>query len=63
MAGGAIASDDPIELEEKYHEPNDMISMAAIEREVQYLDLMCMKYKKQPDELAFFEFRKESLEF
>ena len=45
MSGRAVAADDPIELEEKYHEPNDMISVAAIEHEVQYLDLMCMKYK------------------
>ena len=37
---GAIASDDPIELEEKFHEPNDMVSMKCIEAEVQYLSLM-----------------------
>lgn len=62
---GAIASDDPIELEEKYHDPNSMVSMKCIENEVEYLNLMCLKCKRdgKQDELEFFEFRKESLQF
>lgn len=43
---GAIASDDPIELEEKYHDPNAMVSMKCIETEVEYLNLMCLKCKR-----------------
>ena len=62
---GGIASDDPIELEEKFHEPNDMVSMKCIEAEVEYLSLMCQLSKRdgKQDELEFFEFRKESLQF
>ena len=61
-AGGAAAA-DPIELEEKYHDPNSMISMACIEHETQYLDLLLQKHRNSPDDYAFFEFRKESLQF
>ena len=40
-----------------------MVSMAVIEWEIKYLDLVLAKYKNSPDEYAFFEFRKESLSF
>ena len=58
-SAGAIASDDPIELEEKFHEPNDMVSMKCIEAEVQYLSLMAQLSKRdgKTDEQEFFEFR------
>ena len=39
-SGSAAAGTDPIELEEYYHEPNDMVSMKCIESEVEYLTLM-----------------------
>jgi len=37
--------------------------MAAIEHEAEYLGVLMLKYKSSPDEYAFFEFRKESLQF
>ena len=42
-----------------------MVSMKCIEAEVEYLSLMCALHKRdnKEDELAFFEFRKESLQF
>ena len=40
-----------------------MISMACIEHETQYLDLLLQKHRNSPDDYAFFEFRKESLQF
>ena len=43
-AGGASA-EDPIELEEKYHEIDSMKSMACIEHELKYLELILQKYK------------------
>ena len=62
---GGFDSDDPLALEEKYHEPNDMMSMKCIEAECEYLSLLCalMKRDNKGDELEFYEFRKESLEF
>ena len=53
---GTIASDDPIELEEKYHDPNSMVSMKCIESEVEYLSLMCQLCKRngKQDELEFY---------
>ena len=38
--GSGGASDDPIEMEEKYHDPDTMVSMAVIEHEIQYLGLI-----------------------
>ena len=63
VGSGAQDASDPIELEEKYHDPNNMVSVAVIEWEVKYLDLLLKKYKNSPDEYSFFEFRKESLSF
>ena len=54
---------DPIELEEKYHDPNSMVSVSVIEWEINYLGLMLQKYKNSPDDFSFFEFRKDSLTF
>ena len=56
-------SDDPIEMEEKYHEPDTMVSMSVIEHEMEYLKVLLIKYKNQPDEKEFFEMRIESLDF
>lgn len=50
-------------MEEKYHEPDTMVSMAVIEHEIDYLKLIIQKYKNNPDDLEFFEMRMESLQF
>ena len=63
MGGGAVSAEDPIELEEKYHDTNAFVSVAVIEHESKYLTLLMEMYRNSPDELAFFEFRKESLDF
>ena len=64
-SGGGSGGTDPIELEEYYHEPNDMVSMKCIEAEVEYLSLMIQLNKRdnKQDEVSFFEFRQESLQF
>ena len=59
MAGAV----DPLELEDKYHDPDTMVSMSVIEHEVKYLEVMLIKYKNKPDEKEFFEMRMESLSF
>ena len=61
MAGDAEA--DPFELEDKYHDPDNMVSIAVIEHECKYLEVMLIKYKNKPDEKEFFEMRIESLGF
>ena len=50
-------------MEDKYHDPDTMVSMAVIEHESAYLKVMITKYKNQPDEKEFFEMRIESLDF
>ena len=50
-------------MEEKYHEPDTMVSMSVIEHEMEYLKVLMVKYKNKPDEKEFFEMRVESLEF
>ena len=55
--------EDPLELEDKYHDPDTMVSMAAIEHEVEYLKVLLIKYKNKPDEKEFFEMRIDSLAF
>ena len=47
----AMASDDPIELEEQYHDVNSFVSVKAIEHELKYLELLLLKFKDSPDEL------------
>ena len=59
MAGGA--EEDPLEMEDKYHDPDQMVSMNVIEHEVKYLELMKLKHKDNDDILEFFEMRMESL--
>ena len=60
--GGDDAIDE-IELEDKYHDPNTFVSVAAIEHEAKYIGLLMHKYRNIPDELSFFEFRKDALLF
>ena len=43
MAGSG--GEDPLELEDKYHDPETMVSMNVIEHECKYLELMLLKYK------------------
>ena len=50
-----------MELEDKYHDPDDIVSMGAIEHELKYTDVLLAKYKNSPDEYEFFEMKKESL--
>ena len=54
---------DPIALEEKYHDPNTITSVAVIEWELKFLDMLMQKYKSSPDEFSFFEMSKDSLNF
>jgi len=50
-------------LEDKYHDPDSMVSMSVIENEIEYLKLLLIKYKNKPEEKEFFEMRIESLDF
>ena len=61
MAGGEEA--DPLEMEDKYHDPDTMVSMAVLEHECKYLEVVIGKYKNDPDMKEFFEMRIESLGF
>ena len=56
-----VGAADPIIMEDKYHDLDTMVSMAVIEHEVKYLEVMLIKYKNKPDEKEFFEMRMESL--
>jgi len=40
-----------------------MVSMAAIEHELKYLDIYKLKFKNNPDEKEFFDSKIESLNF
>ena len=50
-------------MEDKYHDPDSMVSMSVIEAEIEYLKLLVLKYKNKPEEKEFFEMRLESLTF
>lgn len=45
MGNAEAAGDDPIELEEKYHDIDTMVSMACIEHELGNLDKILQKYR------------------
>lgn len=50
-------------MEERYHDPDTMVSMSVIEYEVEYLGKMIQKYKNSPDEKDLYEAKAESLNF
>ena len=52
-----------LDLEEKYHDPNNMPSMSVILEEIEVTDGQLKKFAHSPDEHDFFQFKKESLEF
>ena len=52
-----------LDIEEKYHDPNNMPSMTIIMKEIEVTDQMLKKYANSPDEFDFYTFKKESLEF
>jgi len=52
-----------MELEDKYHNIDDMKSMSVIDHETKYLDLLVQKYANDPDMAELYGFRKESLQF
>ena len=52
-----------LDLEEKYHDPNDVPSMSVIMKEIEFTDGQIQQYQNSPDELDFFNFKKETLEF
>lgn len=54
---------DPIELEEKYTDPNTINSMAVIEWELKYQAMLMEKFKNSPDDYEFYEMRVDSLKF
>lgn len=54
---------DPIELEEKYTDPNLINSMAVIEWELKYHAMLMEKFKNSPDDHDFYEMRVDSLKF
>lgn len=55
------AGDDPIELEDTYHDADQMCCISVIEHEITYLKVMMKKMKQ--DDKDFFETKIESLEF
>ena len=52
---------DIIELEEKYHDPDQMCALSVIEHEAEYLTLMCKKMRG--DDLEFFKMKIDTLNF
>lgn len=54
---------DEIEFEDVYHEVDAMVSMAAIEHEIEFLTNLCKTLANKPDDKDFFEMKIDSLDF
>jgi len=51
-----------MELEEQYHEPDDLACISVFNEEVEYCKLMIKKYEGK-DEESFFEGKLDTLEY
>ena len=52
-----------MDLEEKYHDVNNIPSMSVILKEIDVTEGQIKKYQNSEDELSFFNFKKENLDF
>ena len=52
-----------MDLEEKYHDVNNIPSMSVILKEIEVTEGQIKKYQNSEDEQSFFNFKKENLDF
>ena len=57
------AKDGLMDLEEKYHDVNNIPSMSVILKEIEVTEGQIKQYQNSEDELSFFNFKKENLDF
>ena len=53
---------DPLELEEQYHNSEEMCALSVIEGEIELMTQMITE-SKDPNDRDFYQSKKESLEF